>query len=146
MRRPLGDGFELDDDPGRVDVDAVVAFLRTTYWAAGRPEDAIAASIRGSHRVVGLYHDGRQAGFARVVSDGETVAYLADVYVLPEHRGRGLGRALAQEAVEGAGLGRVKWMLHTRDAHGLYASMGFGPAGDRFMERPPEGGWGDGAA
>jgi GNAT superfamily N-acetyltransferase len=137
MRRPLADGFELDDDPGRVDLDAVVAFLRTTYWAAGRPEDAIAASIRGSHRVVGLYHDGRQAGFARVVSDGETVAYLADVYVLPEHRGRGLGVELVREMIDNGPYARRRWLLHTRDAHELYRRFGFGVPNERLMERPP---------
>jgi GNAT superfamily N-acetyltransferase len=146
MRRELDGGYELDDDVARIDVDAVHAFLTESYWAQGRPRETVERLVREAQRVVGLYHEGRQVGFCRAVSDDASVTYLADVYVLPEHRGRGLGRALAQEAVEGAGLGRVKWMLHTRDAHGLYASMGFGPAGERFMERPPEGGWGDGAA
>lgn len=137
MARSLPDGYELDDDPTRIDVEAVIAFLRTSYWASDRPAEVIRQTIRASRRVVGLYHrGGRQVGFARAVSDGVTVAYLADVYVLPEHQGRGLGGALVEEMIAGGDLSDVHWMLHTRDAHGLYAGLGFGPAGERYMERP----------
>ena len=90
MRRALADGYELDDDRDRVDVDAVHAFITTSYWAAGRPRAAMERLVHEATRVVGLYRDGRQLGFCRVVSDGEKFAFLADVYVLPEHRGRGL--------------------------------------------------------
>jgi GNAT superfamily N-acetyltransferase len=135
MRRELGDGYELDDDPARVDPEAVIAFLQTTYWASDRPAGAIRATIAGSRRVVGLYHRGEQVGYCRAVSDGVTMAYLADVYVLPAHRERGLGTALVEEMISGGDLAGVHWMLHTLDAHGLYAKLGFGPAGERFMER-----------
>jgi GNAT superfamily N-acetyltransferase len=138
MRRPLADGYELDDDRGRVDVDAVHAFITTSYWAAGRPREAMARLIEGAARVVGLYLDGRQVGFCRIESDGEKFAFLADVYVLPEHRGRGLGVELVREAVELGPHRELGWTLKTRDAHGLYERFGFGPPdAERTMERPP---------
>src|SRR5918994_3828471 len=101
MRRELPGGYELDDDPTRVDVDAVHDYLANhSYWAKGRSRETVERLIREASRVVGLYHDGRQIGFARTVSDGQSFAYLADVYVLPEYRGRGLGVELVREAVE----------------------------------------------
>ena len=98
----LPEGDELDDDPGRIDVDAVHRFVTEAYWAKGRSRDVVAAAIAGSVRVVGLYHRGEQVGFARVVSDGKVIAYLADVYVLEEHRGHGLGQAIVQAAIRAA--------------------------------------------
>jgi GNAT superfamily N-acetyltransferase len=86
--------------------------------------------------VIGLYREGRQVGFARVLSDGR-IAYLADVYVLAEHRGRGLGVELVREAVDDGSQRDLRWLLHTRDAHGLYEKFGFGPPSDRVLERPP---------
>ncbi len=136
MRRGLPDGFELDDDPGRVDVDAVHRFLsEESYWAAGRPRETVERLVREAARVVGLYKGGEQVGFARAVSDGVAVAYLADVYVLPEHRGRGLGEELVREMVERGPYAQVRWLLHTRDAHELYGQFGFGAPGERLMER-----------
>ena len=76
-------------------------------------------------------------GFARVFSDGHTLAYLADVYVLPEHRGDRRGVELVREAVEGGDLAGVRWLLHTKDAHTLYEQFGFGPPSERVMERSP---------
>ncbi len=120
MRRGISGGYELDDDPARIDLDAVHSFLSSvSYWASGRSFETVERLVRQAARVVGLYHDGVQVGFARAVSDGVAVAYLADVYVLPEHRGRGL--------------------LHTRDMHRLYAKVGFGAPGERLMERPAGG-------
>jgi len=75
--------------------------------------------------VLGLYRGSEQAGFARAVTDGVIVGYLADVYVLPAYRGRGLGLELVREMVDGAGAGAVRWLLHTADAQGLYAKLGF---------------------
>ena len=136
MRRRIQEAFELDDDPGRIDVDAVHRYLADeSYWAKGRPRDVVERLVREATRVVGLYRDGRQVGFARAVSDGVSVAYLADVYVLPEFRGRGLGVELVRETVERGPLARVRWLLHTRDAHDLYAKFGFGPPGERLLER-----------
>jgi GNAT superfamily N-acetyltransferase len=98
----------------------------------------MARLIEGAARVVGLYLGGRQVGFCRVESDGEKFAFLADVYVLPEHRGRGLGVELVREAVELGPHRDLGWTLKTRDAHGLYERFGFGPPdAERTMERPP---------
>jgi GNAT superfamily N-acetyltransferase len=136
VRLDLGDGYEVDDDRGRIDVAAVHAYLTQAYWALGRSYDVIADINRTSARVVGVYHDGAQIGYARVLSDGHTSAYLADVYVLPEHRGRGLGRALVESAVDGdPQLAPLRWMLHTRDKHALYRPLGFAEPDVRFLER-----------
>lgn len=136
MRRELGDGFELDDDPERIDVDAVFEFLsKHAYWAEGRPRELVERLIRESQRVVGLYHDGRQIGFTRTFSDGASVSYLADVYVLPEYRGCGLGLELVRETVEAGPYKDSRWLLHTRDAHSLYEKFGFTRPGERLLER-----------
>ena len=144
MRRELADGFELDDDRARVDVDAVHAFIsRESYWGVGRPREVVERTISGSTRVMGVYRGQRQVGFARAVSDRATVAYLADVYVLAAYRGRGLGLALVREIVDG-GKGssggippEVRWLLHTADAQALYAKLGFSddPPAYPLMER-----------
>jgi len=140
MRRELSGGYELDDDVERIDVSQVHRYLSNeSYWAAGRSRETVEALVRGATRVVGVYHAGGQVGFARAVSDGHTVAYLADVYVLPEHRGRGLGKEIVGEMVCGSPFANVRWLLHTADAHALYAQVGFGPPGERLMERPAGG-------
>jgi GNAT superfamily N-acetyltransferase len=151
MRRMLAGGFELDDDRARIDVDAVHAFIsEQSYWGRGRSRDMQERAIRGSARVVGLYRGPEQIGFARTVSDGATVGYLADVYVLPDYRGRGLGVELVRETVDGGGISSdVRWLLHTRDAEGLYSRLGFSagpplyPLMERGRRREPEPG--DGA-
>jgi GNAT superfamily N-acetyltransferase len=139
MQRALNDGYVLDDDRGRVDGAAVHAFITTSYWAEGRSRELMDELIATAARVVGLYgpenEGGRQVGFARVVSDGHTVSYLADVYVLEEARGRGFGLAVVRFAVEEGGLAETKWILHTRDMQRLYAKLGFRAPGDRTMER-----------
>ena len=137
MRRGLGDEYELDDDSTRVDVDALVAFLTTSaYWGRWRGRTEIEAQVAAAWRVVGLYAGGAMVGFARAVSDGVAFAYLADVYVDPDHRGGGRGTALVREIVEGNGGDRFRWMLHTKDAHGLYAKIGFATPGPDALERP----------
>jgi len=90
--------------------------------------------VREASRVVGLYHDGLQVGFCRAVTDRVSFAYLADVYVLAEHRGRGLGEGLVREMVEASGWS-VRWLLHTGDGHGLYQKFGFTEPSPRVMER-----------
>ena len=140
MRRDLADGYELNDDPARVDVAAVHDFLSNhAYWAIGRTRETVEELIRRSARVVSLFHEGRQAGFSRAVTDGTTTVYLADVYVLPEHRGRGLGLELAREMVERGPYADRKWILHTEDAHELYRKLGFGAPSRKVMERVPPG-------
>lgn len=136
MRRKLPGGYVLDDDPERIDVDAVHHYLaEESYWARGRARDVVEELVGTATRVVGLFHDGEQIGFARVVSDGHTFAYLADVYVLAKHRGGGLGVELVREAVEGSELARLRWLLHTRDSQTLYERFGFGSPSERLMER-----------
>lgn len=136
MKRDLGDGYELDDDRDRIDHDAVHRYLsEESYWAKGRPRDVHDALIDASQRAVGLYHEGRQIGFSRTLSDGHVQSYLADVYVLAEHRGRGLGVELVRFSVDEGPFAATKWFLHTDDAHGLYRKFGFAKPGPRALER-----------
>jgi GNAT superfamily N-acetyltransferase len=130
--------YELDENPARVDRDALWEFVSTeAYWARWRSRADVERQLLGSWRVVGCYdQDGHMVGFARAVSDGVDLAYLTDVYVLASHRGQGLGRAIVQEMIED-GPGRdFRWMLHTSDAHGLYRNFGFSEPDRRYMERP----------
>lgn len=130
-------GFEISTDPRRLDLDVVHGFLRTAYWCEGVPRDVVERAVKGS-RCFGLYQDGRQVGFARVVTDRATFAYLADVFVLPEHRGQALGKWLVSVVLAHPHLqGLRRFLLATKDAHGLYAQHGFTPLGNpsRFMER-----------
>ncbi len=137
MRRELPDGSELDDDPERVDAEAVWRFLTDSYWAKGRSLETVERLISEATRVVGLFDDDETVGFCRVVSDGEQFAFLFDVYVLPEYRGRGLGLELVREAVEHPPHRDLPWYLGTSDAHGLYRRFGFGePNPERLMFRP----------
>ena len=130
MRRELTEGYELDDDRERVDVEAVFRFLAgEAYWVRGRDRDTIARLVRESTRVIAAYApDGALAGFLRVISDGSNVAWLGDVFVVEAHRGRGLATELVREAVEDPRYRDCLWYLNTRDAHGLYERFGFRPA------------------
>jgi len=129
--------YEIDDDPARIDPAAAVAFLTTgAYWGRWRTGPDIRRQIAAAWRLVGAYDPaGAMVGFARAFGDGGS-AYLADVYVLPAHRGRGLGRAIVAMMIEeGPGAG-YRWMLHTADAYGLYREFGFAAPPDNYMERP----------
>jgi GNAT superfamily N-acetyltransferase len=138
MRRELSDGLVLDDDPMRVDVDAVHDFLANeSYWANGRPREVVERLVRDADRVVGLYDGERQIGFARAFTDGTALVYLADVYVLPAYRGRGLGVELVREMVDNGPYSHLRWSLHTCDAHGLYRRFGFDAPSERVLERAP---------
>jgi RimJ/RimL family protein N-acetyltransferase len=143
MRSAVGD-YVIDDDPARIDAGAAVSFLTTeAYWARWRGEQDIRRQIDTAWRVLGAYDQaGAMVGFARAFSDGGS-AYLADVYVLPGHRGAGLGKAIVRAMVEqGPGSG-LRWMLHTSDAHGLYRSFGFTRADgipSTYLERPRRSG------
>jgi len=137
VKRDLGDGYELDDDPARIDRAEVHRYLSDeSYWAKGRSREVQEALVDGAARVVGVYHDGEQIGFSRTVTDGRVHAYLADVYVLEEHRGRGLGVELVRFTVDDGPYAGCCWLLHTEDAHGLYEKFGFGPPSERVLERP----------
>jgi GNAT superfamily N-acetyltransferase len=136
MRKDLDDGYELDDDPARIDREAVHRYLsEESYWAKGRSRNVQDELIESATRVVGLYHGGRQVGFSRALSDGHVQSYLADVYVEKEHRGRGLGVELVRFSVDEGPLVQTKWLLHTADAHDLYRRFGFERPGSRTLER-----------
>ncbi|SMQ86044.1 N-acetylglutamate synthase, GNAT family [Devosia lucknowensis] len=130
-------GFEVSTDPARIDVDYVHHYLSTiSYWAGGIPRDVVARSIENS-MAFGLYADtGRQVGFARVITDKATFAWLADVFVDPAMQGRGLGKGLMAAILGHADLqGLRRFMLTTLDAHTLYAQYGFAapPHPERLM-------------
>jgi GNAT superfamily N-acetyltransferase len=132
--------IEVSDDPSRIDLDAVHDFLSRSYWSPGIARDTVARAIAHS-MCFGVYDNGAQVGFARVITDRSSFAYLADVYILESHRGRGLAARLMAEITGHPELqGLRRWLLATRDAHGLYARFGFGPpaAPDRLMERRPQ--------
>lgn len=135
--RTVPDGYELTDSPERIDPEATHAFLTRSYWAAGIPLETVRRAIANSI-CVAAFHDGRQVGLARVVSDRATFAYLADVYVLEEHRGRGLSHAMLDRLDQHPDLqGLRRWALFTVDAQRLYAAHGYSryPHPERMMTR-----------
>lgn len=128
--------YLLSTDPSRIDVDVVHSWLIESYWADGIPEDVVRRSIEGSIPF-GVYREGVMVGFARVITDGATFAYLADVYVASSERGSGLGKWIVEACLahpDAQGLRR--WVLGTLDAHSLYEQFGFRPLGmpERWME------------
>ena len=128
--------YEISTDPARLDVEAIHAFLARTYWSPGIPRAVVERAIAHS-LCFGVFHEGAQVGFARAVTDRATFAYLADVYLLEAHRGRGVARRLVAAIVAHPDLQDLRrMMLATRDAHGLYAKFGFTPVAkpDRLME------------
>ncbi|MFZ0951882.1 MAG: GNAT family N-acetyltransferase [Candidatus Sulfotelmatobacter sp.] len=130
--------FLISTSRERLDLDVVHGFLTNCYWAKGIPREVVARSIEHA-LCFGIYDgEGAQIGFARVISDFSTIAYVGDVFVLETHRGRGLGKWLMQCIIEHPALQNLRrWILTTRDAHGLYSQFGFTPvkAPERFMER-----------
>ncbi len=132
------DGYIISTDRARLDLDVIHRFLSTSYWSPGIPRTVIERAIAYAE-CFGIYHDrDGQVGFARVVTDYATFGYLADVFVLDTHRGRGLSTWLMECVAAHPQLqGFRRWMLATRDAHALYAKVGFSPLSnaDRWMER-----------
>jgi GNAT superfamily N-acetyltransferase len=119
------DGFTISTDRSKLDHKAIHDFLAGSYWAKGIPLEVVDRSIEGA-LCFGLYENGRQVGFARVITDSATFAYLADVFVLESHRGRGLAMWLMETILAHPSLQRLRrWMLVTRDAHPLYRKVGF---------------------
>ena len=131
--------YEISTDRARLDLTLIQDFLfRHTYWAAGRSMEVVQRSIENS-LPFGIYKGTDQVGFARVVTDFATFAWIADVFVLPEHRGRGLSKWLMEVMLAHPQLqGFRRWVLATKDAHGLYERFGFIKLHrpERWMERP----------
>ena len=131
--------YTLSDDPARRDSRAIHAYLRRSYWAEAIPLDVLERALVGSLCIGAYYRSGAQVGLVRLISDYATYCYVCDVYVLEEHRGQGLSKAMMTMAVEHPRLqGLRRWSLVTNDAHGLYAQVGFVPLKnpERYMERP----------
>jgi GNAT superfamily N-acetyltransferase len=129
--------FAISTDPARLDLDVVYNFLTNCYWAKGIPREVVARSIEHA-LCFGIYDgSGAQVGFARVISDFATVAYLGDVFVLESHRGRGLSNWMMECIMQHAALQNLRrWILLTRDAHELYRKFGFTAvrSPERYME------------
>ncbi len=135
------DGYEIDTDRQRLNIPLIHKFLsESTYWATGRPIEVVRRSVANS-LPFGIYCGGAQVGFARVITDFATFAWIADVFVLPEHRGKGLSKWLMETILSHPELqGFRRWVLGTRDAQSFYAKFGFAPLWrpERWMERPGE--------
>ena len=118
-------GFTISTDRSKLDLDVIHSFLRESYWARGIPQEIVARSIENS-LCFGVFASGKQVGFARVISDYATYAYIADVFILESYRGHGLGKWLMEQIMSHPQLqGLRRWSLCTRDAHGLYEKAGF---------------------
>lgn len=129
-------GYRLSDDKAELQVDAIHGFLTTSYWSPGIPRRVVERAIEHSW-CVGVYDPaGAQVGFARLVTDRATFAYLCDVFVVPAARGIGLSKAIVDFFVHHPELQDLRrWMLATRDAHGLYAQFGFEPISEEQAAR-----------
>jgi GNAT superfamily N-acetyltransferase len=129
--------YLITTDKAKLDLEKIHSFLKTSYWAAGIPAETVRRSVENS-LTFGLFADKEQVGFARVVTDYATFAYLADVFVLDPHRRRGLGKWVMEVVSSHPELqGLRRWMLATRDAHELYRECGFAELKDprTFMEK-----------
>lgn len=130
-------GYSLSEQQQDMQPTAIHAYLTTSYWAKGIPLDIVEKSIRSS-LCVGVFHEGRQIGFARLITDMATFAYLADVYVLAEHGKQGLAKAMVQYLQDHEQLTQIRhWLLMTADAQSLYASLGWQQVADprKAMQR-----------
>ena len=132
--------YRIIDGLDNLQLSDIVRLLRTTYWAEDRPAEVIETALRHSH-CLGILLPGDQtlAAFARVVSDGATMYYLADVVVDEAYRRQGLGTALVSHIVSLPSYAHLRGLLFTRDAHGLYRKFGFDAPGDRVMVKTPKG-------
>jgi GNAT superfamily N-acetyltransferase len=138
MNHDRPDGYiVITTDPARLDVETIHGFLAGSYWAAGIPRAVVERSIQHSI-CFGALEGERQVGFARVITDRATYAYISDVFVLESHRGRGISKKLMASITRHPDLQGLRlWTLFTRDAHGLYRQFGFGEArhSERLMEK-----------
>lgn len=126
--------YLISDDKSKLDLAVIQDYLAGSYWASRRPRDRIVKSIANS-ACYGVYHQGSQVGFARIVTDGATVYYLCDVFILEAHQGGGLGKKLVEAVVQAPEYEGLLGLLGTKDAHGLYKQYGFELAEGRFMLR-----------
>jgi len=128
--------FLVTTDPARLDLDFIHGYLTRSYWSEGISREIVERGIANS-LCFGVYEGDKQIGFARVITDYATFAYLADVFIIESHRGKGLSKFLMESIINDARLqGLRRWILGTRDAHRLYSKYGFTPLAkpDRFME------------
>lgn len=136
----IGD-YLITDDPRALSVDVATEYLsEQSYWAEGRSRETVAVSVRNAWVLTLVAPDGAMAGMARVITDWATMYYVSDLFVLPPHRGRGLGRAIVRAIVERPDLQPLKGILRTKDAHSLYAEFGFerdGPESSGMRRQPP---------
>lgn len=133
------EGYEISTEFTRIDRDVIWRYLSTeAYWGRTRTRDDVEAQIDRAWRVVGAYESatGAMVGFARVLSDGIGLAYLADVFVLPDHQGRGIATAMLEELIERGPGAHLRWTLFTSDAHDLYRKFGFTEPDRTAMVRP----------
>lgn len=136
----LPPGYEIDCERSRIDFAAAHKMLADSYWTPGIPQERIEHGATHSTLVVGVYFEGEMVGFARVVSDRLRFAYICDVIVREDHRGKGIGRAIVQYAMNQPDLDKCRWLLATKDAHGVYEKLGFRPLDnpERWMTfKPP---------
>lgn len=125
------------EQPSESDIDAIHAVLTNTYWSPGIPRETVARACANSMCVIARDAEGKLIGFARLVTDRATFAWLCDVVVLPGRQGKGLGRALVRTFLDHPELqGLRRWLLGTKDAHGVYEPLGFAPIEEpqRFMQ------------
>lgn len=128
--KTAAESYEISADPARLDLDVIHGFLVDAYWSKGIPHETVAQAINHS-LCFGVYLGKRQVGYARVVTDHATMAHLCDVFVLPEHRGKGLARRLVEFLLADKRLANIgRWQLSTADMHKFYSSFGFGPPPD----------------
>jgi len=123
--------YTISTDRQKLNIDVIHGYLKNAYWSKNKPKDLVRKSIKGSI-CFGVYHQKQQVGFARVITDLATFGYLADVFIVPEYQGKGLGKLLIKTIIECPEFQEFRsWSLATKDAHGLYAKFGF-----KEMENP----------
>ncbi|WNO53739.1 GNAT family N-acetyltransferase [Stakelama saccharophila] len=132
--------IELSDDRDRLDIERIHGWLASSYWSPGIGRERVERAIAGSH-CLGAYHEGTQVGFSRMITDHATFGWLSDVWVDADVRGQGIGRRMVRWFLDHPDFQDIRRMaLVTRDAHGVYATLGFGPPArpELFMERLSE--------
>lgn len=134
MKVELENGYVIDDSFDRLDFNILRQWLSATYWTPGISQEEIVKGAKHSAIVVGCYHGGSQVGFLRVISDKTRFGYFCDVFVDESHRKRGIARAMMRYVMDHPDFADVyQWLLATKDAHGVYAPLGFAPLAEPEM-------------